>query len=62
LFDDDIYFCDIIGGIENEISLGMVLRILPREINFGVFPHGCREENYLRSICSDHYILDNGDS
>jgi hypothetical protein len=40
----------------------MVLRILPREINFGVFPHGCREENYLCSIYSDHYILDNGDS
>jgi hypothetical protein len=43
-------------------SIGTVFQILLRQVDFGFFSHGCREEDYPRNICPGCYVLDNGDS
>ena len=62
MFHDEISISVSMVVLKDYICLDMVLQILLRQIDFGFFSHGCREEDCPRNICPDYFVLDNGDS
>jgi hypothetical protein len=61
-FDYEIFFSALMVVLLDYSSIGMVFQILLRQVDFGVFSHGCCEEDYPRNICPGCYVLDNGES